>query len=376
MTQIRIFLLLILASLLMVACKKEEDMEDETPTPLEIPSSYDGSAFAANAATELAVTGQLSTLTAAIKEGRDAANPVSASNLSSLYSAGSPSVSDVSTNYYQSLVEGWFTQIQSASGNTYDVANAPSGDGGVLGGYLLEENGLELEQTVGKGLFGAALYNHAVTLMSGEITEATSDRLVAIFGANPSFPNSNNGDKHSNPDAFMATYAARRDPNDGTGYYTTLRDAFIKLQAAAKAGDEYTAERDEALATIQENWEKANAATAINYLYAAISKLNGNPDDETIGSALHSYSEGVGFLHGWKTIDQNYRIITDAQINQILTLINAPAGEEPTSYLLFTDSFNQLPKLEQAISQLQDIYGFTNAQLESFKFNYVNQQDR
>jgi len=373
MNQIRIFLLLMLASLMMVACKKEEE---EMPTPLEIPSSYDGSAFAANAATELTVTSQLSALTAAVKAGRDAANTVSASNLSSLYTAGSPSVSDISTSYYQSLVEGWFTEIEAASGNAYDVANAPSGDGGVLGGYLLEENGLELEQMVEKGLFGAALYNHAVTLMSGEITEATSDRLIATFGANPTFPNSNNGEKHDNPDAFMATYAARRDPNDGTGYYTTMRDAFIKLQAATKAGDEYTTERDEALATIQDAWEKANAATVINYLYAAISKLNGNPDDETIGSAMHSYSEGVGFLHGWKTIDQNYRIITDAQIDEVLTLMNAPAGEAPTSYLLFTDSFNQLPKLEQAIDQLQAIYGFTDAQLESFKFNYVSQQDR
>jgi hypothetical protein len=368
----RILILLAVVAMTLMACNNESD----TPGPLEIPDTYDGSAFASNAATELTVTSQLSSLTSAIKEGRDPANTVAADDLNTLFTTGTPSLADVTTDYYQTLVEGWFPEIEAASGNTYDVDNAPNGEGGVLGGYLLEENGLELEQMVEKGMFGAALYNHAVTLMSGEITEATSDQLIAIFGANPSFPNSDDGDQHSNPDAFLAKYAARRDPNDGTGYYTTMRDAFIKLQAAVKAGEDYNPERDEALETIKDTWEKANAATVINYLYAAIDKLSGNPDNATIGSALHSYSEGVGFLHGWKSVDQNYRLISDAQIDEILVLMNAPAGQTPSSYLLFQDSFNELAELEDAISELQDVYGFTAAQLESFKFNYINQQDR
>lgn len=365
--------LAILAAMFWMGCNNEDPM----PDPLAIPDSYDGSAFASHAATELAVQEQLGTLVAAIKAGRDASNTVSANSLTVAYNNGAPSLSELTTAYYRPLIEGWFPQIEAASGNAYDVDNAPAGEGGVLGGYLLEENGLELEQVVEKGGFGAILYNHAVALMSGEITTATPDQLVATFGAHPDFANSNNGDLHDNPDRAMATYAARRDPADGTGFYTTLRDAFIKLQAAVQAGEDYTAERDEALATIQENWEKANAATVINYLYAAIDKLSvEDPTGDQIGSALHSYSEGVGFLHGWKGIDPAYRMITDDQIDELLVLMNAPAGETPSSYLLFTDSFNELAELEQAIEQLQTIYGFTDAQLESFKFNYVSQQGR
>jgi len=364
------FLLLLLPALLWVAC--EPDL-----APLEIPEAYDGSEFAAHAETELAVMDQLGTLASTLKEGRDPANTVSVADLSADFTAGSPSVSDITTAYYRNLVEDWLPQVEAASGQNFDLDQVPNGDGGVLGGHLLEANGLELEQMIEKGLFGAALYHHAITLMSGELTEATADQLLAIYGAHPDFANSDNSDLHSNPDRALAKYAARRDPADGTGLYTTLRGAFIKLQAALQAGPEYEAEAQEALATIQENWEKANAATAINYLLATINKLNvSDPSDDQIGSALHSYSEAVGFLHGWRMLPDEYRLITDGQIDDLLVLMNAPVDAAPSSYLLATDSFNELPDLQVAIDELQGIYDFTPAEVASFEFNQVNQQGR
>jgi hypothetical protein len=362
-----------LAALLLVACKNE----GEDPEPLVIPDRYDGSAFATNAATEIDVVDRLGDLASEMQAGRDAANTVNAAGLQLAYDLNTPSLSSLTTSYYRRLVEAWFLEIEAASGQAYDLDNAPAGDGGVLGGYLFKAQALELEQMVEKGLFGAALYQHAVSLMQGTLTAATPDQLIAIFGAHPDFANSDNSDLHAHPDRAMANYAARRDPADGTGFYTTLRDAFIQLQAAIQAGEAYQVERDEALATIQQTWEQANAATVINYLYATVTKLSvTDPSDAQVGSAMHSYSEAVGFLHGWKGIDANYRRITDADIDALLILLNAPADAQPTSYLLFTDSFNQLPQLTQAIEQLQDIYGFSDAQLESFKFNYVSQQER
>jgi hypothetical protein len=249
--------------------------------------------------------------------------------------------------------------------------------GGVYGGYLFDANGLEMEQMIDKGLYGAALYNHAITLMSQPLTTATTDQLVSIFGASPEFPNTNNTAKTQNPDRFMALYAARRDKNDGKGLYTQQKANFIKLQAAIKAGSQYKQEQEEALAAIKLTWEKASAATVINYCHAVIATLSStNPTDAQKGAALHAYSECVGFIHGWRTLPQQHKKITDSQIDAILTLLNAPANGTPTSYKFITAPVSELPKLTQVINQLKAIYGFTDAEIEDFKNNWVVLQGR
>ncbi|MEZ4686279.1 MAG: hypothetical protein R3B47_09490 [Bacteroidia bacterium] len=101
------------------------------------------------------------------------------------------------------------------------------------------------------------------------------------------FPNSDDASNHSNPDLFVAKYTARRDKNDGNGFYSQMQAAFIKLQAAIAAGDDYEEERDEAIAVIKDVWEKATMATIINYGYSAISKLSAtNPGEADQASAL------------------------------------------------------------------------------------------
>jgi hypothetical protein len=175
----------------------------------------------------------------------------------------------------------------------------------------------------------------------------------------------------------MAGYAARRDKNDGKGLYSQFKNNAIKLQAAVKAGNDYKAQQTEALNALKTAWEKANAATIINYCHATLSRLSAtNPSENDIAAALHAYSEGVGFIHGWKTIPQKHKIITDAQIDEILALFNAPSGQTPTSYKFATDPVNELPKIQQVIDKLKAIYGFSNQDLEDFKKNWVNEQGR
>ena len=175
----------------------------------------------------------------------------------------------------------------------------------------------------------------------------------------------------------MAVYAARRDKNDGNGFYTQLKNNFIRLQAVAKAGADYKKEQDEAVADIKLTWEKVNAATVINYCHAVIANMSKtNPAEADKANSLHAYGECVGFIHGWRTIPQTQKKITDAQIDEILTLLNAPATGPPTSYLFITDPVNQLPKLTQVINKLKTVYGFTDAQIEDFRKNWLNEQAR
>jgi len=362
-------------ALVFTACGEK----DKDKAPLSIPAAYDGTSFSANTVTQDAVRNQLEALVTEIKKGRTAGVTVDYATISGIYTSGTPSLKSITTAYYAGRLEGtgnWLDELAKASGGAYTLG-IPTGQGGTFGGFLFDENGLEPEQLVDKGLFGAALYNHAVSLMQGTMTPATADQLLRIFGAHPDFPNTPTAAKAANPDKFMANYAARRDKNDGTGLYFQMKNAFIKLQAALKAGDDYNEERDEALVALRETWEKVNAGTMINYCHSVISTLSAtNPSDAQKGSALHAYGECVGFMHGWRTISQDYKKITDAEIDEILVLFNAPYNGAPASYKFATDPINELPKLTQVISKLKAKYGFSDQEVEDFRNNWVAVQGR
>ncbi len=368
----------ILGLFLITSCKKPEPVKET----LVVPTSYDGANFTTNTTAQNALINQLKALTDEAKNGRNAANTVTQQALQNLFVAGSPALSSEITTYFKNKLEntgGWFDELAKASGNTW-TPQTPNGtsEGGVYGGYLFDENGVEIEQLIEKGQFNATLYNHAVKLMSGNTTLATADQLVAIFGAQPAFANSGSGNVSDQiRDRAMANYGARRDKNDGNGLYTQIKVAFITLQAAIKAGEEYNEERDKALEDIQILWEKINAATIINYCHTPITLLSQtNPTDADIAAALHAIGEGIGFMQGFKTINQGYRRITDAQIDDVLLHLNAPDNATPTVYKFATETLTEISKLQQVITKLQTIYGFSNQEIEDFKSNWVSIQGR
>lgn len=354
--------------LIMSACKDKK--------PLDIPEQYISADFDANVVAENNLRAQFDQLVSIAKAGRTTGVFV---NRAVLAQAFSTDLNYATTTYYTgrlNLASGWFDQLSTASGLTWSPDEVGS-LGGTYGGYLFDGYGLELEQLVDKGMYGATLYHYATQLMSGEITPATVDRLVRIYGAHPDFPNTPTILKATNADKFMAGYAARRDKNDGNGLYTQMKTAFITLKAAVEAGDKYNEERDQALEDIQLTWEKINAATVINYCHSVISTMSAtSPTDDDKAKALHAYSECVGFIHGWRTIPQDYKRITDAQIDLVLTLLEAPANGTPKSYLFVTDPVNKLPQLQQVIDDLKGVYGFTDAEIEDFKKNWVTEQGR
>lgn len=374
------YFVLIAFFVLGLTCFSCDNGDDPIRPDLQVPSTYDGSNFSTSTVTEEAVFSQLSSLTAEMQRGRQG-QTVTLETLENLYGAGNPSVEDITTTYYADRItgtDGWLDELARASGGSEYMPGEPVAQGGTLGGYLFDENGLELEQVVEKGLFGAALYNHATTLFSPQMTDEEVDQVLAIFGATPAFSNSGSSNVASDvQDRYMAKYAARRDKNDGNGLYSQMKAAFLKLQAATNAGTEYQTEKEEAISEVKLLWEKANAATIINYCHSAISKLSAtNPSPDDMGSALHSYSEAVGFLHGWRTVPQADKRISDAQIDQLLVLLNAPQNAVPTSYKFATDPVNELPKITQVIDQLKSLYEFSTQDIEDFKKNWVSEQGR
>lgn len=337
--------------------------------PLNVPDTYDASAFASNAAAEIKLRDDLSALVSLMKTGRTQGTTVDASQLTALAAA-------LPLGAYTATVTAALPELAKASGGTYNPKRsvADNAQGGVYGGYLFDETGLEFEQVVEKGLFGAMLYTKAVALMSSNASSADVDRILALYGADPTFPNS---DKAAAPDKLAAAYAARRDKNDGKGMYTAMAAAFRKAKAAANAGSSYNADKLDAFATIRSTWERALMATVVNYLQTGITTFaSTDPADAAIAGALHACGEAVGFSHGFTAVPQAQRRIADADLASIAALLQYLPPSGSTMYRLVTEPVTGVAQLQEAVQKLATIYGFTAAELEDFRQNWVNVQKR
>lgn len=351
---------------------------DERP-PLRIPDTYDDSNFYFFAATEREVLKKLAALMSEAKKGRTTEKLVELAVLNERYLTGTPSLQDLSTPYYAHRMqgqEGWMSELAKASGNLWRPGMATE-TGGFYSGYLFNKSGLELEQLIEKGLYGAALFNHFLALTKNQITLQTVDQMLAIYGAAPEFANSYQSKFHANPDRFCAAIASSRDKNDGSGLYSRIRDNFIKLQAAVKAGPDYNKDRDEALEAIKNLWEKAHFATVVYYCDEAIGILvKPNPSDLEKAKALHALSACVGCIHGWKALPDNQKMIAEYIIDDMLLQLNAPAEGRASTWLFVTDPANRLPRLYKIIKTIEDIYGFTPSEMQGFQENWVFNQNR
>lgn len=375
----KIALFMIMGSLALSSCKKGDD-PDPVPS-LNIPSVYDSVGYYENTQEVRDIYTSFNNFMNDLKRGR-AGQALTESVMSGLYTAGSPSIEDITTTYYTNVVRDFFPIMEAASTNTFLPDSAPNGVGGVYGSgsaaYLYDQYGTDMDQVIEKGLFEAAFYNYATNLVKANITPATIDKLLAIFGATPVLANS---DRVSvGADRFVALYTARRDKNDGNGFYSKIKLALLTAKAATLAGSNYNTQRDEAIKSYFQNWERSMAATTINYCISASKLLSLTaPTDDEKSRALHAIGEGIGFIYGFKTINNPYRIITDDQIDEIMDLFLFPNNGNIEIYKFVTESFTNLPKLGDntgVIKKLQDIYGFSNSQIADFEKNWVNEQNR
>ena len=355
-------LVIALLSLIIFSCSKNEVKTD----PLVVPTSYDAATFATNIAPEALLRADYVAFENEIKKARTKGTVVETATLNASFAK---SISGLSTAYYKTLVPTINEKISRASkaNATYLLGKTPAenGVGGVAGAYIFDEKGLDLEQVISKGLFGAFHYNQGATILTNP-TQANLDKAIYYFGANPLFPNTNNATKSPSPDVYLANYVARRTKGSG-GIYLDVKAGFIKAQAAIKAGSNYNKERDEAIEAILLGWEKGNAATIINYFNDVYVKLSIVPatDANRIGG-LHSLGEAIGFLGGFKGISK--KKITDAQIDELLAKMENPSK--------LVGNQAEVEKVLELSKSLQNIYGFTAQDMLDFKGNWVTLEER
>jgi hypothetical protein len=359
-----------------VACKKDETSTENKS--LVIPSAYDSTNFIWNLGDLISFRQNFDAMVNEAKKGRVSGQTVSGVAIQNAFQAGDLSIAAVTNSVFSGKLfgsnnDGWFNKIEQVSGKTYHVDSA-NNTGGTFGGYLFDENGFEPEQIIEKGLFGAALANYAQTLLKSPGL-AEVDQALYVLGFTTHFVNSSDAKHGSAADKYLAVYVARRDKNDGNGLYSNTRFNFIKLQAALKAGETYQNEKNEAIAAILLNMEKANFATVVNYCHTSIANLSQTTlTDAQKANTLHAIGECIGFTMGYKGLVNNK--ITDAQIDEILTLLNAPATGGGKPALFITDRVNQIQKLELIINKIQQIYAFSDSDVNDFKKNWIVEQNR
>jgi len=360
------------------SCGKEEVIKkiDDTLNT----TTYDTIGYNRNSTAQAALLSQIEGLIGQMETANTQGVSNYYSSLLSLYEDGSPKLATIGTTFFDAKIKndvnGWLLESVRASSHTW-TPNDSTTNGGVYGAYLFDENGLDMHELVEKVMFGSVLYKHATDLLAGQVSDTTVDRVLTIFGGNPTFPNTSNEANTSRPDLFMAKYAARRDKNDGNGYYGRLKFNFRKLKAAIKGGSKFDLEKAEAIVQIRETWEKAVGASVVNYCKTVQSKLsNTSLTDADKASALHSLTEAIGFSLGMKYINPNRKIITDAQIDELLALFNYSETVRPTCYRFALRPEQELPKLQQAIARLKTIYGFTDQEITDFSKNWIVEQGR
>jgi hypothetical protein len=359
---------------LFTSCSDDDEIASSEST-LTIPSEYVSLNFNANVVAENTVVDELSTMTAAFNAAESNAQTGTVAAIP--YPA---TLSSVTLPSYRALMNDWLEELVASANSSDGFQNPGFGgspatgqQGGLLGTRLLDENGLELEQMLQKGSFGAALYNHAITVVNGIKNgsvgfeeSAAIDRLVEIHGADAAFDVSNT--------TAAATYSRRRSNLIAeTGFFFDIKRNLITAKAAMEAGSAFTAERDEALNDFLVNWELSNYATVIYYchatkvqLTAAFALADGPDKDAALGGALHAFAEGVAFAHGFKGISK--KLITDAEIDTILVNLLAVEGQTPESFR-FLNETDLLANLDAVIGDLKAIYDFTDAEVTSFFVN-------
>lgn len=353
--------LLSLAGLLtFTACTEDPVNPDNTIPAEEVPTTYNFENVDYSGQT--ARIEMLSMLEAKAKEG--ATTKVTADELSAIFQNTSglldteKNIAGKTNENALAEIEGYFASIDTLSAN----------EANVIDGRLYDQYGVEPAQMIAKGLMGALLYDQATAgylsdakmdVDNLEVTEGKGtkmqhhwDEAFGYFGAPVDYLTNQEASA-----SYWAKYGNSRaavvDVRDEifTAFLegrTAINNHHIALlNKDEEAEAEALLVRDAAIATIRANWEKLAAANVVHYINSSLSDLSAGEE----GDFFHHWSEGKAFLN---TLQYNPdKKITSPE----LTELNELFGNSPKE----TDA----AKLQQANDRLQQIFGFTIAEMSS-----------
>lgn len=249
---------------------------------------------------------------------------------------------------------------QSTTAASAGVAGVSASSASPTKKYLLSQNGIFYSQVIKKAIMGMFAYQIANVYLADSIN-ATVDTVVLAhywdaafgsFGVPVNFPTNLTGLK------YFGSYCNQ--VNAGLNSNSSIMNAFLKGRAAISNKDIPTMK---AQATILiATFDSLDAA-------AIVQEMHETETNMTASDLVASYgtlSESIGFVRNLQ-YNTGKRVITAAQITQLLALYDNVTPSTPNLYNFVNTLSNQTPgptSNTEIIAQfIGNIYGFNSAEL-------------
>lgn len=358
MKKLTLFLAGALSAGCLASCDDDDNGNSPDPQPndsLELPSTYkwQDAQYADQTAT-IELLAELSSEVGKADEGE----AVQAADLVSIFEnqgvvERSVSLANQIPQRDQEFFRSYFDSVETFSTD-------PSANDTVVNGRYYLPSRMEPQQIIEKGLMGACLYYQATTNKLSGLASQTNenpkegdqpterekqfDEAFGYFGAPADLPDIPAGErdevvlegKYDTATWFWGHYVRSR--NAQLQNQEKLFNAFLKGRKAIT--EQLPEKREEAVNTINQEWEKLVAANVAHYVNASLAALEGNRAD----SKWHNWSEAKAF-----NLSLRYNpnaTISEEQINTIDELL----GGTPTNVTK--------DDLEQVNQELDQIYDF------------------
>jgi Domain of unknown function (DUF4856) len=287
----------------------------------------------------------------------DSALRLNASGLSLASYFPAPEKTDI-LNYFDSI--GVFSQSTTTA--SAGIAGVSPSSASPNKFYLLSPDGLFYSQIVKKALMGMCAYQISNGYMSDSITTTSDtttlahywDAAFGLFGVPVNFPTVTTGLR------YFGSYSNQVDA--GLHSNSTIMNAFLKGRAAISNND---------LATMKAQGNVLISAFDSLDAAAIVQEMHETNTNIEAGDAVAAYgtlSESLGFVRNLAYNTSSKRIITDAQIAQLLALYDSNNPNSPNLYNFVGANAGltvaQIEAKTNAIAQfIGQVYGFTSTQL-------------
>ena len=287
----------------------------------------------------------------------DSALRLNASGLSLASYFPAPEKTDM-LNYFDSI--GVFSQSTTTASAGVAGVSPSSASPNKL--YLLSPDGLFYSQIVKKALMGMCAYQISNGYMADSINTTSDtttlahywDAAFGLFGVPVNFPTVTTGLR------YFGSYSNQVDA--GLHSNSTIMNAFLKGRAAISNNDLATMKTQASL--LISTFDSLDAAAIVQEMH----ETNTNIEAGDAVAAYGTLSESLGFVRNLAYNTSSKRIITDAQIAQLLALYDSNNPNSPNLYNFVGANAGltvaQIEVKTNAIAQfIGQVYGFTSTQL-------------
>jgi hypothetical protein len=228
--------------------------------------------------------------------------------------------------------------------------------------YLLSPNGVFYSQVVKKAIMGVCAYQVSNVYLADSISSTTDtttlerywDAAFGFFGVPVNFPSVTTGLR------YFGSYSNQ--VNAGLDCNASIMNAFLKGRAAIANNDLTTMKAQAAI--LISAFDSLDAAAIVQEMH----ETNANIETGDAVAAYGTVSESLGFVRNLAYNTNPKRLISNAQITQLLTLYDSTNPNSPNLYNFVGVNAGlttaQIEAKTNAITLLiGQIYGFSAAEL-------------